>query len=130
MKRLRVRDRVTTTHDACTSGTFRVLTVASLQLLKLKALIPVPANSQVRFMTKFLNAQIIAPIEIHRQLWQVYGLTRLDGQHISGKSSTWRCSIIHPIARTSHPVISIFSYTSRNSCSVSVSVFRMTERRR
>ena len=51
-----------------------------------------------------------------------------DGQHISCRSSTVRCLIIHHIAWTSHPVISIFSYTSRNSCPVSFSIFRMTER--
>ena len=56
---------------------------------------------------------------------RVYGHTQLDGQHISCRNSAGRCSIIHPIARTSRPVISIFSYTSRNSCSVSVRVFRM-----
>ena len=42
----------------------------------------------------------------------------------------WEVLNYHPIARTSHPVISIFSYTSRNSCPVSVSVFIMAERRR
>ena len=59
----------------------------------------------------------------------MYGHTRLDGQHIC-RSSAGRCLImIHPIARTSCPVIYIFSYISRNSCPVSVSVFSMTERR-
>ena len=38
--------------------------------------------------------------------------------------------IFHPVAWTSCPVISMFSYTSRNSCPVSVNVFKMTERRR
>ena len=47
---------------------------------------------------------------------------------LSCRSSSGRCLIIHPIAQTSHPVISIFSHTSRNSCLVNVSVFRMTER--
>ena len=41
MKRLRARDRVMTSHDACTSG-------------------------EVRSLMKFLNAQSIAPIKIHR----------------------------------------------------------------
>ena len=41
---------------------------------------------------------------------------RLDGQYISYRSSAGRCLIILPIARTSRPVIFIFSYTSRNSC--------------
>ena len=59
-----------------------------------------------------------------------YASTR-DGQHISCTSSTGRCLIIiRPISRTSCWVISIFSYISRNSCPVSVSVFRMSERRR
>ena len=37
--------------------------------------------------------------------------TPLDGQHICRSSAGW-CLIIHPIAWTSCPVISIFSYTS------------------
>ena len=70
-------------------------------------------------------------IEIHRQLCLVYGLTRLYGQHNACRSSNGKFLInIHPTVRTSRPVISIFSYISRNSCPVSVSVFRMTERRR
>ena len=114
-------------HDACTSGTSRVLTVASLQRLIMEALIPAPADCEVRSMIKLLNAVSIAPIEIHRQLCQVDGHTRLDGQNISCRSSAgWCLIIIDPIARTSGPVISIFSYTSINS----VSVFRMTEARR
>jgi hypothetical protein len=43
---------------------------------------------------------------------------RLDGQQVSCRSSAGRCLIIHPTARISLPVISIFSYTSRNSISV------------
>jgi hypothetical protein len=54
------------------------------------------------------------------------GRTRLDGQEDSCRSSVRRCLIIHPTARTSLPVISIFFYTSINS----ISVLRMTERRR
>ena len=116
-----------TSHDAYTSGTFRVLTVASLQRLKMEALIPASADCEVRSVIKFLNVQSIAPIEIHHQLCQVYGHTRLDSQHISCRSSAGRCLIIiHPITRTSRPVIFIFCYTSKNSCPVSVRVFRMT----
>ena len=96
MKRLYVRDRVVTSHDSCTSRTSRVLTVASLQRLKMEALIPAPADCEVRSVIKFLNAQNIAPIEFHRQLCQVYVHTRLDGQLISCRSSAERCSIIHP----------------------------------
>ena len=52
-------------------------------------------------------------------------------QHISCRSSARRCLIIiHPISRTSRPVISFFSYTLRNSRPVSVTVFKMIERRR
>ena len=120
-----------TSHDSCISGTSRDITVASLQRLKMEALIPAPADCKVRSVIKFSNTQSIAGIEIHCQLCQVYGHTRLDGQHISWRSSAGRCLIIiHTIARTSRPVISIFSYTSRNSCTVSIRVFRMTERER
>ena len=116
MKRLRVRDRVMTSHDACTSGTSRVLTVASLQRLKIEALIPAPANCKMQSVIKFLHAQSIALIEIHHQLCQVYGHTCLNSQNIYCRSSAGRCLIIiHSIAWTSRPVISIFSYTSRNS---------------
>ena len=40
---------------------------------------------------KFLNAQSIAPIGIHRQLCQIYGHTQFDGRHISFRSSAGRC---------------------------------------
>ena len=63
-----------TSHDACTSMSSRILTVASLQRLKMAALIRTPADCEVRSVIKFLNAQSIAPIEIHRQLYHI----RLD----------------------------------------------------
>ena len=125
MKRLRVCDIVRTMHDACSSGTWRVFIVVRLQRLKMKALIPSSADCVVRSVIKVLNAQSIIPVEI-RQLCHVYGHTWLDSQHNSCRSLI----IIHPIVWTSLPMISIFSYTSRNSCPVSVSIFRMTERRR
>ena len=56
--------------------------------------------------------------------------SRHDGQHISCRSSAGSCSIIHPITRTSRPVISIFSYTSKNFSMLSVRVFSITERRK
>ena len=84
----------------------------------------------MRSVIKFLNAQNIVPIEIHRELCHIFGHTRLDGQHISCRSSTGRCLIIiHPIARTVAQWFPSF-YFSRNSYPVSVSVFRMTERLR
>ena len=55
VKRLHVHDRVMTLHDVCTNGTSRVLTVASLQQFKMEALIPVPADCEVRSMIKFLK---------------------------------------------------------------------------
>ena len=120
-----------TSHVACTSGTSRIITIASFQRLKMEALIPAPADCEVRSVIKFFNAKSIAPIEIHHELCQVYGLTRLDGQHISCRSSAGRCLInIHSITLTSRSVIFIFSYTSINSCWISVSVFKMRERRR
>ena len=131
MKRLCVRDRVMTSHDVCTSGTSRVLTAPSLQRLKMELLIPAPADCEVGPVIQFLNAHSIALIEIHSQLCQVYGHKRFDDQHIPYRSWVGRCLIIiHPIVPTSRPVISICSYTSRNSCRVSVSIFRVTERRR
>ena len=39
-----------------------------LQRLKMEALILAPAESEVRYVIKFLNAQSLAPIEIHRSL--------------------------------------------------------------
>ena len=62
MKRLHVRDRVMMSCGACISGSSKVLTVASLQRLKLEAFIPASADCEVRSVIKFLNAQIIASI--------------------------------------------------------------------
>ena len=65
--------------------------------VEIEALISAPADCEVRSVIKFLNAQSLAPIEIHRQLCQVYGHTRFDGQHISCSSSSGMCLIIiHP----------------------------------
>ncbi|KAJ4430405.1 hypothetical protein ANN_22621 [Periplaneta americana] len=43
------------------------------QWSEMEALIPSPAACEVRSVIKFFTAQSIAPIEIHRQLCQVYG---------------------------------------------------------
>ena len=64
-------------HDACISGTFQVLTVASLQQLKLEALIPTPTDCEVRSVIKFLNAQSKALIEIHHT-GLVFGESRVQ----------------------------------------------------
>ena len=104
--RPRVRERVMMSLDACTSGNSRVLTVASLQRLKMEVIIPAHADCEARSMIKFLNTQSTALIEIHRQLYRVYGHTWPDGLHISCRSSAGRCLfIIHPVAQTSCPLI-------------------------
>ena len=53
MKLLRIRDRAMTSHDVCTSGSSRVLTVVSLQRLKVEVLIPAPADYVVRSVIEF-----------------------------------------------------------------------------
>ena len=127
---MRVHERIMTSHNASTSGTSRVLT-ASLQRLKMDDLSPTPSDCEMRSVINCLYAESIAPIEIHRQLCQIYGHTWFDGQHNSCISSAGRYIIIfHHISRTSRPVIYTFSYTSKNSCPVSVNVFRLTDRRR
>ena len=54
----------------------------------------------------------------------------LEDQNMSCKGSAGMYLIIHLIARTSRPLIFIFSYSSRNFCPVSLRVFRITKRRR
>ena len=68
--------------DVCTSGTFRVLTVASLQRLKTEALIPAPTDCEVLSVIKFLNTQSIAPMEIRRQQCQLYGPNVMNKQMV------------------------------------------------
>ena len=84
--------------DACTSRTSRVLTVASLHRLKMEALIPAPANCEMHFVIKFLNAQSIVPIEIHCHLCQVYGPNFISKQMVR----RWcrRFTAGHPSLRT------------------------------
>ena len=123
MKRLRVRDKVMTTHDACTSRTSRVLIVASLQRLKMEALIPAPADCEVPSVIKFFNPQSIAPIEIYQLLPGLWTHTARRSTHLMQEFG-WEVFNHHPIAQTSCPVIIIFSYISRNSCLVRVSIFQ------
>ena len=149
---MHVRDREMTLHDACTSGTSRVLTVASMQQLLMEALILAPADCEVLSVIKFLNMQSIVPIEMHYQLCQVYWPNVMSKQmeyhwcrqftagwqHVYDEEHSGRLSILRKTLWslcgntlwTSCPVISIFSYTSRNFCPVIVSIFRMIERRR
>ncbi|GFV63574.1 HTH_48 domain-containing protein [Trichonephila clavipes] len=48
----------------------------------METLISSPAASEVRSVMKFLNAESIAPIEIHRQLCQVYWLNIMSKQMV------------------------------------------------
>ena len=120
MKRLLVRDRVMTCHGASTSGSLRVLTVSSLQRFNMEALIPAPADCEMWSMITSLNSQSIVPVEIHRQLCQVYGQTRLDDLHIPWRSSAGRCLIIiHPIARVTRlGDISPFGLLKKEFCDI------------
>ena len=114
-------------HDACTSGASRVPNSSIVAAVEDGGSYSSSRRLWSAVCDKVFERQNIALIEIHRQLCQICGHTRLARQHISRRSSAGRCLIvIHPIARTSRPVISIFPYTSRNSYPVSFSVFRMT----
>ena len=88
------------------------------QRLKKEALILAPGDCEVRSVIKLFECTEHSVGRNYCQLCQVYDHTRLDGQHISCRNSAGRCLIIHLIARTSRPVISIFPYTSRNSSRV------------
>ncbi|KAJ4449150.1 hypothetical protein ANN_00545 [Periplaneta americana] len=57
----------------CQPDRSRLVPVAWQQWSEMEALIPSPSACEVRSVIKFFNAQSIAPIEIHRQLCQVYG---------------------------------------------------------
>ena len=132
-----------TSHDAYTNRTSRVITVASLQRLNLEALIPAPADCEVLSVIKFLNAQGIAPIEVHSYTSNHFSQIscsllhkRFTEQLLSRKlCARWVPKELIPEhkAQCIESVLkfwSIFSYTSINSCPVSASDFRMTERRR
>ncbi|KAJ4447820.1 hypothetical protein ANN_09828 [Periplaneta americana] len=60
----------------------RLVPVAWQQWSEMEALIPSPAAYEVRSVIKFLNAQSIAPIEIHRQLCQIYGPNIMSKQMV------------------------------------------------
>ncbi|KAJ4448384.1 hypothetical protein ANN_10400 [Periplaneta americana] len=66
----------------CQPDRFRLVPVAWQQWSEMEALIPSPAACEVRSVIKFFNAQSIAPIEIHRQLCQVYGPNIISKQMV------------------------------------------------
>ena len=129
-------------HDSCSTGTFRVLTLASLQRMKLEALIPAPSDGEVRSIIKFLNAESIVPIEVHRQLCQQishsllhkilteYLLFRKLCPQMGAKATDTRTQSKALGVSIDKQLWSIFSYATRNYCPINVSVSRMTERRR
>ena len=82
-------------YDAWKSRTSPVLTVTSFQRLKMKALIPVPADCEMQSVIKFLNAQSITPNEIHRQLLQVNGSHGSTSTHILQEFG-WEVFYHHP----------------------------------
>ena len=94
-------------HNASTSGTSRVLTVASSQRLKMETLIPALANCEVRSVIKFLNAQSIAPIEIRRQLCQFYSSNVMSKQLVRRwcRQFTAGRQHVHDVERSGRPSI-------------------------
>ncbi|KAJ4428910.1 hypothetical protein ANN_25904 [Periplaneta americana] len=60
----------------------RLVPVAWQQWSEMEALIPSPAACEVRSVIKFFTAQSFAPIEIHRQLCQVYGPNIMSKQMV------------------------------------------------
>ncbi|KAJ4436264.1 hypothetical protein ANN_18895 [Periplaneta americana] len=60
----------------------RLVPVVWQQWSEMEALIPSLAACEVRSVIKFFNAQSIAPIEIHRQLCQVYGPNIMSKQMV------------------------------------------------
>ena len=105
-----------TSHDACTSGTSRVLTVASSASNETGWSYSSSRRLWSAECDKFLNAQSIVPIEIHRQLCHIYGQIR-----------AWRSTQI-----LQEFDWEVFNYQPPYSPDLapSVNVFRMTERRR
>ena len=97
--------------------------------MKLEVLIPTPADCEVRSEIKFLNAQNIATIEILRQLYHVYAANVMSKQMVSRWCRQFTAGRqLHDEEHSGRPyiitddlmelMISIFSYTSRNSCPV------------
>ena len=90
-----------TSHDACTSGIPEFSQQQRCIGWRWRLLFQHPPAVKCGLGYVFECREHSAD-EIHRQLWQVYGPTRLGGLHISCRSSAGKCLIIiHPIVRTS-----------------------------
>ncbi|KAJ4438533.1 hypothetical protein ANN_14478 [Periplaneta americana] len=72
----------------CQPDRSRLVSVAWQQWSEMEALIPSPAACEVRSVIKFFNAQSIAPIDIHRQLCQVYGPNIMSKQMVGAENLT------------------------------------------
>ena len=83
-----VRDRVMILHDASTSGTCRVLTVASLQRLKMEALIPAPADGEVRSVLKFF---VCTEHSADRNSSHWARIQRVQGSNPGAEQTDWGC---------------------------------------
>ena len=105
-----------TSHDAWTSGTYRVLTVASLQRLKVEALIPDPADCEVWSVIKFLNnkrcVMLIAAVVLLQE--NVRSHTALQWTHLLQEFS-WRCLTLNPYLHENllHYYIGVLVYPSK-----------------
>ncbi|KAJ4445410.1 hypothetical protein ANN_07215 [Periplaneta americana] len=105
---VRVRESLVTWQSNAPGGTSRLLAaVASLLWLKMAALIPSHADCEIRSVIKFLNVQSIAPIEIHRQLCEVYGPDVLSKQMVRRwcRQFTGGRQNVHDEARSGRPSI-------------------------
>ncbi|KAJ4438194.1 hypothetical protein ANN_14133 [Periplaneta americana] len=94
-------------HGTYASRTSRVLSVASLYWLKMDTPITAPAECEVRSVIKFLNAQGIAPIEIDRQLCQIYGPKVMSKQMVRCccRQFSAGCQNVHDKERSGRPNI-------------------------
>ena len=126
MKRLHVHDRVMMSYDACTSRAFRVLRVASLQRLKMEAIIRAPADCEVRSGIKFLNAEHSVDRNSSSVMPGLRTHTDRRPTHLL-QEFCWEVFNHHPpyFPDLSPNDFHLFLHL-KNSCTVSVNIFRMT----
>ncbi|GFT26807.1 HTH_48 domain-containing protein [Trichonephila clavipes] len=82
-----------------------LLPVAWQQWSEIKALIPSPAVCEVQSVIKFLNAQSVEPVEIHRELCQVYGPNIMSKQMVCRwcRQFSEGCRSVHDEKRSVRP---------------------------
>ena len=126
-----------TSHDACTSRTSQVLTVAPLQRLKMEALIPAPGDCVVLSVIKLLNVQSIAPIEIvscANSNFPLFSRSLLP-KFVRKLCAKWAPKQLAPEHKakckgSALTIVVLLFLHIKKSFSANVSVLRMTERRR